>query len=220
MTAAPTSALAELLRRGRAPLGPPVRVDFGPTTGPLSELAEVLVHTNGFTVFNAGIQLFHAGPRGLGPELAVWNARGTWKDTYAGLVDRLLCFAQDLLAVQFAIAENCHVVAVDPETAGRTILGDSLDAWAQWLLDDPDVHGTWSLATAWQDTPRPIKNASSRAGCSCSAAATTPTTSSPATPWRQCGFASRWPSACTTPPTAPACTCLAHDHHSTARSRP
>ncbi len=39
----------------------------------------------------------------------------------------------------------------DPEAAERTILGDSLDDGALWLLADPDVRGARAFATSWQD---------------------------------------------------------------------
>lgn len=44
-----------------------------------------------------------------------------------------------------------HVVRFDPETAERTVLGDSMEDWAWWLLADPDVRGAHTFATSWQD---------------------------------------------------------------------
>jgi len=146
----------ELLSRARGPLGPSVQPDLGTTSGPLGKLAELLAHQNGFAAFNAGLQVFRAGPRGLGPELGHWNQRGTWKDTYGGLADGLFCFAQDLFGVQFAIVDNARVLRFDPETARQTELGDSLADWAAWLLADPDVRGTHHFATAWQDQHGPL----------------------------------------------------------------
>lgn len=140
-----------LLDRARGPLGPRIQPDFGVTSGPLAELAELLAAQNGCYVFNAGVQIFHAGPEGFGPDLAAWNAPGTWKYTYGGLADDLFCFGQDLFGTQFAVVDNRKVVAFDPETAQRSELGTTLDAWARWLLRDPDVNGTYGIATAWQD---------------------------------------------------------------------
>lgn len=145
-----------LVSRGRAPLGPPVPVDFGVSDGPLAELARVLARVNGFTAFNGGVQLLRAGAAGVGPELAHWNRPDTWKDTYGGLAQGAFCFGQDVLGTQFAVVGRERVVAFDPETAARTEIGDSLDAWAEWLLDDPDVNGTRRLATAWQDANGPL----------------------------------------------------------------
>lgn len=144
------SPLRQLLDHARAPLGPVIQLDLGHDSGPLGELAALLSRVNGFTVFNAGVQVFHAGPRGLGPELDHWNAPSTWKDTYNGLAHRLFCFAQDVFGQQFAVEDRTRIVAFDPETAHREPLGNSLADWAAWLLNEPDVNGTRRYATAWQ----------------------------------------------------------------------
>lgn len=143
--------LRRLLERARGPLGPSVRPDFGASSGPLAELSELLAEQNGCYVFNAGVQVFRAGPEGLGPELGAWNDRDTWKYTYEGLADDLFCFGQDLFGTQFAVLGNRQVIAFDAETGERTVLGASLGDWAGWLLADPDVNGTYGIATAWQD---------------------------------------------------------------------
>lgn len=140
-----------LLERARGPLGPAVRPDFGTTSGPLNELAELLATHNGFAVFNAGVQVFRSGAEGLGPDVETWNEPGTWKYSYEGLADGLFCFGQDVFGTQFAVLDNRQVVAFDPETGERTALGATLADWAAWLLADPDVNGTYRIATAWQE---------------------------------------------------------------------
>jgi hypothetical protein len=142
--------LEELIKRGRSPLGPPVSVDLG--SGLTDELAALFAHTNGFTVFNAGVQLLHAGEVGLGPELGRWNADHTWRHLYGPLADGLFFFAQDLFGTQFAIEENQRICTFDAETGEREAIGASLDDWADWLLADPDVRGARSFAKQWQDT--------------------------------------------------------------------
>jgi hypothetical protein len=137
--------LETLLARSRGPLGPPVVPDGLP-----DELAALLASSNGFAVFNYGVQVFHTGPRGLGPELSAWNAPRTWKHTYGRLADGLLCFGQDLFGVQFAIEEGRRVSTFDPETGDRHTVGETLDDWAEWLLAKPDERGARALATAWQ----------------------------------------------------------------------
>ncbi|WP_186382910.1 SMI1/KNR4 family protein, partial [Amycolatopsis rhizosphaerae] len=146
-----TTPLDHLIRQARSPLGRHVTVDPQADNGPLTQLAQLLSRVNGLTVFNAGVQLYRAGDIGLGPELQHWNTRATWKDSYRGLADGLFCFGQDLFGRQFAIEHREHVVLFDPETADRTPIGTTLDDWAGWLLDDPDVNGTRAYATAWQD---------------------------------------------------------------------
>jgi hypothetical protein len=142
------SALDELLAIARAPLGPSVAVDLG--DGLPGELAALLSATNGFAVFDYGVQVFHVGPGGLGPELGAWNDDTTWKHTYGDLADGLLCFGQDLFGVQFAIEGGRRICTFDPETGDRATIGGSLEDWADWLLAKPDERGTRSFATTWQ----------------------------------------------------------------------
>jgi hypothetical protein len=144
-------ALEQLLSRARGPMGPAVELDFGLESGPFVELGELLSRINGFFLFNAGVQVFRAGEKGLGPELVDWNTDTTWKNTYDGLADDLFCFGQDLFGVQFAIQDNAQVVTFNPETGDITELGTGLDDWAAWLLEDPDVHGAAGFAQAYQN---------------------------------------------------------------------
>jgi hypothetical protein len=148
------NALDALVARGRAPLGPRVEVDFD--GGLPGELAALLSATNGFAVFNYGVQVFHSGPGGLGPELGSWNDEATWKYAYGGLTDGLLCFGQDLFGVQFAIEHGQRVSTFDPETGDRRTIGESLEDWADWLLAKPDERGVRSFATTWQDEHGPL----------------------------------------------------------------
>lgn len=140
------SPLEELTDRARGPLGPPMTADV--SAGPLGEL---LSQVNGFAVFDYGVQVYRVGADGYGPELTRWNEDATWKDTYEGLADDLFCFGQDLFGVQFAIEGGRRVSTFDPETGERAVIGDTLDDWAAWLLDDPDEHAAASFAAAWQD---------------------------------------------------------------------
>jgi hypothetical protein len=149
--------LERLLGVSRGPTGQPRRVEFDTDRGPLAELAELLSLRNGFSVCNAGVQVFRAGDPGVGPELEHWNRADTWKQTYGSLAGGLFCFGQDLFGVQFAITDQ-RVVTVDPETGTRTDLGDSLESWAAWLLKDPDTNGCRAFATAWQDTHGPLEH--------------------------------------------------------------
>jgi len=151
-----SGALRTLIRPGRSPLGPRIEVDLGSTTGPLAELGALLSHTNGFTTANAGVQVFRAGPEGLGPELGGWNAAETWKDTYGPLTAGLVCFGQDLFGVQFAVEDNACVVTLDPETGHREVISESLDGWARWLLADLDQHALRSFATDYQSRNGPL----------------------------------------------------------------
>jgi hypothetical protein len=145
------TALRQLLDRARGPMGPPVELDFGVPSGPLVELANSLRERNGFFVFNAGVQVFRAGPEGLGYDIELWNAPGTWKDAYGGLADDVFWFGQDLFGAQFGIVDGHQVIVMDPETAQRQVIGDSLEDWAAWLWQDPELHGQAETAFNWQE---------------------------------------------------------------------
>ncbi|GAA0696249.1 hypothetical protein GCM10010193_58730 [Kitasatospora atroaurantiaca] len=151
------SALEQLMGRARGPMGPAIDLDFGVESGPLVELGRVISRMNGFFLFNGGIQVFRVGEEGLGPDMLSWNSDEVWKDSYAGLADDLFCFGQDLFGNQFAVMGGEEVVRFDPETADVTPLGTSLEAWAQWLLADPDVNGVNSFAHAFQNENGALK---------------------------------------------------------------
>lgn len=132
-------------------MGPAVELDFGVPTGPLVELSNALGERNGFFVFNAGVQVFRAGPDGLGHDLEQWNDPTTWKDAYGGLADDVFCFGQDLFGAQFGIVDGQQVVVMDPETAERQVVGESLEEWAAWLYQEPERHGHAETAYTWQE---------------------------------------------------------------------
>lgn len=142
--------IRQLLEQADGPLGIPVSVDFGAEHRPLTELAELLSTVNGFFALYGGVQIFHAGGEGIGPELSAWNTSDTWKDAFEGLADDYFCFGQDILGMQFAILNGSDVVRFDPETARSSLIGHSLEDWAAWLLDNPTINGTATLAKVWQ----------------------------------------------------------------------
>ncbi len=144
------SKVAELLDRARGATGSAVEIDFGDTRPAWNELGRLISALNGFFAFNAGIQVFRVGDSGWGPELRQWNSPVTWKYTYAGLAEDLFCFGQDLLGTQFGLDSNASVVAFEPETGNRRVLGDSLEDWAGWLLEDEALNGAAALALGWQ----------------------------------------------------------------------
>jgi Protein of unknown function DUF2625 len=151
------TAIDQLLGRARGPLGAQIELDFGVPDGPLAELADMLTRMNGFFLFNAGVQVFRAGEPGVGPELQSWNQAATWKESYGGLAEGLFCFGQDLFGTQFAVRDGAQVVVFDPETADVEALGASLQDWASWLLEDPDVRGAAGFARSFQDAEGPLQ---------------------------------------------------------------
>lgn len=151
------SKLKQLVRLAKGSAAASIHVDFGVRDGPLAELSALLSDINGFTLFDGGVQVFHAGAAtppqdgdDHGPELLSWNAAETWKDAYGGLADDVFCFGQDLFGVQYGIVDNEAVVTLDPETGETDIIGHDLETWAAWLLEDTDANGAASFAQAYQ----------------------------------------------------------------------
>ncbi|GAA3007168.1 hypothetical protein GCM10020229_18660 [Kitasatospora albolonga] len=151
------SALDQLMGRARGPMGPEIDLDFGVENGPLVELGRLITRMNGFYLFNGGVQVFRVGDEGLGHDMLAWNTEELWKDSYNGLADDLFCFAQDLFGAQFAVMGGTEVVRFDPETAEVGVIGTSLEDWAAWLLDDPDVNGVNAFSYAFQKENGPLE---------------------------------------------------------------
>ncbi|GLW92710.1 SMI1/KNR4 family protein [Actinokineospora globicatena] len=115
------------------------------------ELASLLGWRNGFYGFLSALHL-----RGLGGEtpagLVGWNSAGCWREAFGGLADGRLYFAEDIFGFQFAIAAGGEaVVAFDSETGQVEEVADSLDGWAEVILEEPEYRTGFPLARAWQE---------------------------------------------------------------------
>lgn len=143
--------LEELLDRGYGPVGANCEVSFGLDDGPLADLGKMLTKLNGFYAFNSGIHIFHVGDSERCTDLLTWNDEATWKQLYQGLADDLFCFGQDIFGMQFAVRNNTNIVVWNPETCEDEESFDSLEDWAAWLLEDPNVNGAAGFAKEYQD---------------------------------------------------------------------
>lgn len=111
------------------------------------EFAELLGQRNGFVAFESALVV-----RGTGAnpdDLAAWNAEPGWRASYSGMADGIFFFAEDIFGGQFGLVGEV-VVAFDPETGDRRVVGSSLEDWAQQLLVDFDLMTGYPLAQAWQ----------------------------------------------------------------------
>lgn len=143
--------LDELLDRSYGPVGANCEVSFGLDDGPLADLGKMLTRLNGFFAFNSGIHIFHVGDDDRCTSLLTWNDEATWQETYQGLADSLFCFGQDIFGTQFAVRNNEKVVVWNPETCEDEESFDTLEDWAAWLLEDPNVNGAAGFAKEYQD---------------------------------------------------------------------
>ena len=78
-----------------------------------------------------------------------WNARDCWVSCYQGLADGCVFFAEDVFGGQFCLADE-GVYSFDPETGERNFISQTLDQWAEAILDDYEVLTGFPLAHEWQ----------------------------------------------------------------------
>jgi hypothetical protein len=112
-------------------------------------LAEVLSEKNGFYAFESALHVFFDSKTEVPGSLRWWNRPEGWQDSYAGIWTPSLCFAEDIFGNQFLIADEA-VQLFDPETACAQPFADSLDEWAEKILDDVNVTAGYPLAHEWQ----------------------------------------------------------------------
>ena len=130
------------------------RVEFSASTRSPAierELAELLHHKNGFSAFESALHVFPAQSLHNVIGIADWNTVETWKYAYEGRADHLLCFAEDIFANQFALAGR-SIVLFHAETSETSAFANSLEDWAQRILEDYDYLAGYTFAHQWQAT--------------------------------------------------------------------
>ena len=120
-----------------------------------SELAEVLIGRNGFWAYESSL-LFRPFRNGTAPlGLIEWNEKVLWKGEYAFELGEVLFFAEDAFGCQYCI-ENEKIKLFDPETAQFEKLAESLDEWAQIIIQDYEYRTGYPLAHDWQIQNKPL----------------------------------------------------------------
>lgn len=119
------------------------------------ELLQLLAEKNGFYAFESALHVFPARSSGAERGLHEWNAPELWISKFAGLADNCLFFAEDVFGVQFCISNNA-IHQFDPETGQLDFVADSLEDWADAILQDYEYLTGYPLAHAWQSTNGPL----------------------------------------------------------------
>ncbi len=117
----------------------------------------LLALKNGFYVFDSALHIYPAGILTIPGEISIedWNRPTLWKDTFKGKADKCHCFAEDLFGEQYAFTDK-EIVCFDPETGESFPIADSLEEWAQKILEEPGVRTGSELAKAWQQEQGPL----------------------------------------------------------------
>lgn len=106
----------------------------------ISELKEILNIKNGFYAFEGALHFFSDNEH---------KNYQIWKDSYKGLADNLLCFAEDAFGNQFCIKDNA-IYFFDSETANIEFLAHNFEEWAKIILNDYNFYTAFPIMHEWQ----------------------------------------------------------------------
>ena len=117
----------------------------------VQELSGFLAQRNGFFAYEKALYVrpFDVSMPEYG--LSTWNAQSNWRNAYQGLADNCLFFAEDIFGDQFAI-QHGGIVRFKPETGDVEAIADSLDGWADAILQEPEVETGYPVALNWTAT--------------------------------------------------------------------
>ncbi len=146
--------MAKLLAVGSQPISDQAALSVAElmpdlSAGSMAELGALLEGKNGFYAFESALHVLSSNSVGPEPGLDVWNDAQGWRQGYGSLVSGLLFFAQDLFANQFCLGEN-GVCRFEPESGAITLHADSVEAWAQRILEDYNYETGWEVGREWQ----------------------------------------------------------------------
>ena len=137
-----TAAMASLINGKRGPLP--------------QELCSLLADKNGFFSFESALVVrpvdYSENPIGV----LQWNDPKMWKGEYKIDLRESLFFAEDIFGVQFCIRDE-SILSFDPETGQFTKISDTLEGWANWILEDHRLRTGWPFAHQWQELHGPLK---------------------------------------------------------------
>jgi hypothetical protein len=120
------------------------------------ELIDMLAQTNGFYAFESALHVF-PGESDDHMDLVRWNAPSLWRDSFDSMADDYTFFAEDVFGGQFALAIG-GVYSFDPETADAVLIGDTLEEWAEHILEEYEVLTGYPLAHDWQVRFGPLQS--------------------------------------------------------------
>ncbi|MEH1055730.1 hypothetical protein V6U89_11025 [Micromonospora sp. CPCC 206171] len=116
----------------------------------------VLEDRNGFFAFESALLVRPAGEPGVSVhDIQEWNRAELWKSSYAGTVDDVFFFAEDIFGCQFGL-RGPHVVTFNPETAEVREFAQSIEQWAAQVIDDYKALTGYPLAHLWQRAYGPL----------------------------------------------------------------
>ncbi len=110
---------------------------------------------NGFYAFEGALHVYSDWGAPSEPGLVEWNADSLWKSEYQGMAKGLLCFAEDVVGMQFCLKDG-GVSRFDPETGEVEVMAPDPEHWAEMILGDHELWTGFRLAHEWQEDHKPL----------------------------------------------------------------
>lgn len=114
-----------------------------------NDLVKMLNQRNGFYALESALHVFPANSNQMEIGLDNWNENTLWRNSYQGLADNCLFFAEDAFGGQFCINDS-KIYTFDPETGELDYLADDIESWAREIINDYKVLTGYPLIHQWQ----------------------------------------------------------------------
>jgi len=114
------------------------------------DIQALLATRNGFSAFESALVVFPTTESVGVPGIRAWNSPTGWRSFYGDVLSpEDSCFAHDLFGVQFVMTKK-GVARMNPETGEFRSYADTLEGWAERLLEHFEEDTAWTLAHEWQ----------------------------------------------------------------------
>ncbi|NVJ97845.1 MAG: SMI1/KNR4 family protein [Alphaproteobacteria bacterium] len=111
---------------------------------------------NGFYAFESALHVFPMTNEGGVIGISDWNSHDLWRRYYEGLAEGYLFFAEDVFGYQFCAKEDA-IFIFDPETGEAQPFSNTLEAWAEKVINDYKVVTGHPIAHEWQRQFGPLE---------------------------------------------------------------
>jgi len=145
------SAISHLLAISSGPIGP--ATEFSGGKGQTRTLLEMLQQKNGYVAFQSALLVRPGFATSASAVLEIkrWNDPQIWRNRYQHLCPAATFFAEDVFGNQFGILEDT-VIWFDVETGEHKFFADSIERWAETILNDYEQWTGFAIADLWQGT--------------------------------------------------------------------
>ena len=137
--------LVEIASEALAPM--PAAAEAGPIMAQLAK--KIWSKKNGFYAFESALLVRPFSSQEVPLGVVEWNDPSGWKRKFDADLLAEIFFAEDVFGEQFSLRNN-GVFKFNPETGEIELFAGNLDAWAEKVLENYDLHTGHPLAHEWQ----------------------------------------------------------------------